>query len=336
MNYLTEVSVLMPVFNGEKYLKESIESILNQTYNNFEFIIINDGSTDNSLHIINEYAKKDNRIVVISRKNKGLVYSLNEGLAIAKGEYVARMDCDDVSMPERFGKQVQYMEQNREVSIIGTFIQTFGILDEQIKTKYERWFNFKFDTKNIEEIFLKRCVICHPSVMMRKKVLQDLNGYSYRYKCAEDYDLWLRAIKKGYKLAQLEEKLIKYRVHTESKSYKDNQDYSAIKDVINIKLDYVQNMIGNKNMNYIIWGAGNGGAIAENILKYRIPNSKLVGYIDKYKKGILNNISIYKPDEIKKINFDYVFIATVPGREEAEEYLNKLGLISIKNYIHLI
>ena len=95
------ISVILPVYNGEKYLKESIESILNQTYTNFEFIIIDDGSKDSSLEIIKEYEKEDERIIVISRENKGLVASLNEGIATAKGKYIARMDADDVSLSER-------------------------------------------------------------------------------------------------------------------------------------------------------------------------------------------------------------------------------------------
>ena len=92
------VSVVMSVYNSEKYLKEAIESILNQTYTNFEFIIVNDGSTDSSLDIIQEYMKKDERIVLISRDNKGLPYSLNEGIEKAKGKYIARMDADDISL----------------------------------------------------------------------------------------------------------------------------------------------------------------------------------------------------------------------------------------------
>ncbi|HIP11775.1 MAG TPA: glycosyltransferase family 2 protein, partial [Arcobacter sp.] len=100
------VSVLLSVYNGEKYLDEAIESILNQTYQDFEFIIINDGSTDKSLEIIEKYKKEDNRIVVISRENKGLIYSLNEGISQAKGKYIARMDADDISLATRFEEQV--------------------------------------------------------------------------------------------------------------------------------------------------------------------------------------------------------------------------------------
>ena len=97
----------MSVYNGEKYLVKAIESILNQTYTKFEFIIVNDGSSDNSLKIIKEFMKKDNRIILINRENKGLPYSLNEGISIAKGKYIARMDADDISLSERFEKQIK-------------------------------------------------------------------------------------------------------------------------------------------------------------------------------------------------------------------------------------
>lgn len=115
----------MSVYNGEKYLAEAIESILNQTYKNFELIIINDGSKDNSVEIIKNYMKQDNRIVLIDRENKGLPYSLNEGISVAKGEYIARMDADDISLPTRFEKQVDYMQKN-ELDVCGSYIKLFG------------------------------------------------------------------------------------------------------------------------------------------------------------------------------------------------------------------
>ena len=108
----------MPVYNGELYLAQAIDSILNQTYKNFEFIILNDGSNDNSLNIINDYQKEDDRIVLISRENKGLVYSLNEGIEKSKGKYIARMDADDICLPMRFEKQIELME-NENLDICG-------------------------------------------------------------------------------------------------------------------------------------------------------------------------------------------------------------------------
>ena len=115
----------MSVYNGEKYLAEAIKSILNQTYKNFEFIIVNDGSKDNSVEIIKNYMKKDNRIVLIDRENKGLPYSLNEGISIAKGQYIARMDADDISLSNRFEKQIKYMEENK-IDVCGSYIKLFG------------------------------------------------------------------------------------------------------------------------------------------------------------------------------------------------------------------
>ena len=119
------VSVVMPVYNGSKYLKEAIDSILNQTFTNFELIIINDGSTDNSEDIIFSY--QDRRIYYLKNEhNKGICITLNRGLDNARGKYIARMDCDDISMPQRLAKQVNYLERHRDVGALGTDIITFG------------------------------------------------------------------------------------------------------------------------------------------------------------------------------------------------------------------
>ena len=123
---MPKVSVLMPAYNSEAFVAEAIESILNQTYTDFEFIIINDGSTDKTAEIIDEYAKNDSRIKFINNhKNQGLIAVLNQGLDLCTGEYVARMDSDDISMPQRFEKQVQYMDEHQEVGILGTWIDFF-------------------------------------------------------------------------------------------------------------------------------------------------------------------------------------------------------------------
>jgi glycosyltransferase involved in cell wall biosynthesis len=110
-NDYVKISILMPVYNGEKYLREAIDSILNQTFTDFEFLIVDDGSTDNSVEIINSY--QNSRINLVKNdKNEGLVYTLNRGLSLAKGEYIARMDCDDISLPERLKKQIDFLDSN--------------------------------------------------------------------------------------------------------------------------------------------------------------------------------------------------------------------------------
>jgi len=208
------VSVILPVYNAQKYLVEAIESILNQTYKNFELIIINDGSTDDSYTIINKYTKYDNRIVFINRANKGLVYSLNEGIKASKGKYIARMDADDISLSERFRKQVSYMEKEN-LDICGSH---YLLIKE----------NGDINGLNLTPLTHEMCVIslaskvpfAHPNVMIKKEFL-DANNICYgqsKYKIAEDFDLWIRMYEKGALFGNLNEILFKYRILNNSLS----------------------------------------------------------------------------------------------------------------------
>jgi glycosyltransferase involved in cell wall biosynthesis len=198
-----KVSVVMSVYNGEKYLKEAIDSILNQTFKDFEFIIINDGSTDNSLKIIKSY--KDPSIILISRKNKGLVDSLNEGIKKAKGEYIARMDADDISLKERFKKQVEFLDKNTEVGLVGTSMK---IIDDNGSVKRIQYV-LCGDCELKSELIL-RCPYVHGSTMIRRNALPPSEIYRKKYWPAEDYDLWLR-LAINTKISNLCEPLYHYR-----------------------------------------------------------------------------------------------------------------------------
>ncbi len=202
------VSVVLPVFNAQEYLREAIQSILDQTFTNFEFIIIDDGSMDNSLLIIKEFMKIDKRIILISRENKGIVYTLNEGISIAKAKYIARMDADDISIPNRLEKQIELME-NRSLDVCGCH---YFVMDEQMN----------LNGLNLTPLSHEICVIslafkvpfAHPSVMIKKEFLMRhglLYGQS-EYKIAEDFDLWLRMYEKGAKFGNVNDVLFKYRV----------------------------------------------------------------------------------------------------------------------------
>ncbi|OPJ54847.1 glycosyltransferase [Clostridium oryzae] len=330
----SRVSVIMPVYNNEKYLCESIESILNQTYKNFEFIVIDDGSSDDSHKIINGYASRDNRIIVISREHKGLVYSLNEGINMASGKYVARMDADDISMPARLEKQVNYLDKNKSTDILGTFIEAFGDVDDNEKNTCNRAFNFQIDEENIVEISLKGTPIAHPSVMFRSDCIRSLGGYDELYKYTEDYELWIRALNYGYQIKNIQEKLLKYRIHNGSKSVLDSKNKERDNEIIKCKLKYVTFI--NNVTNYIIWGASNGGNMLYSVINESFNNMKLCAYIDKYKGGEFNGVKIVHPDKISDIKFDYIFIATQPGKEEAEIYLNNLGYKRTYDYTYIL
>ena len=165
-----QVSVIMPVYNAERFLRLAIDSILGQTFSNFEFIIINDGSTDGSLKIIKSY--KDSRIHLISRPNKGLAPSLNEGLTRAKGQYIARMDADDISLPKRLAQQVDFLDQNPTVGLVGS---NYIIIDDSGK---------KLDVTDVftHPSDLKVAMVTcnqygHGSVMMRSTVFKNIKPY---------------------------------------------------------------------------------------------------------------------------------------------------------------
>ena len=197
------ISVVMSVYNGEKYLSEAIESVLNQTYKDFEFIIVNDGSTDNSLEIIKEYQNQDERIVLISRENKGLVASLNEGIEKAKGKYIARMDADDICLATRFEEQIEYMEKNK-LDLCGSWIETF---DE--KNILNVW-KYPETHRDIKFRSFFGSSFAHPSVIIKKIVFDKLK---YENETAEDYRLWCDILANGYKVGNIQKVLLKYRLH---------------------------------------------------------------------------------------------------------------------------
>ncbi|MDA2918198.1 glycosyltransferase [Desulfobacterota bacterium AH_259_B03_O07] len=202
---MPKVTVLMSVYNGELYLREAIHSILLQTFEDFEFLIINDGSTDNSRKVIQSY--KDPRIKLIDNEhNLGLTESLNKGFAMAEGEFIARQDADDISEPERLASQVAFLEKNPEVALLGTGCKW---IDENGKVIGNS--NLPCDTIQILWYVLFRNPFLHSSVMFRKSaVLEKIGLFNYSYPYAQDWELWSR-IARSLPVAILDEYLIKYR-----------------------------------------------------------------------------------------------------------------------------
>ena len=197
------VSVVMPVFNGEPFLREAINSILNQTFTNFEFLIINDGSTDKTKKIIESYS--DSRICLINQKNIGLIKTLNKGIKLSRGAYIARMDADDISEINRLEIQFQLMERELDIAVCGSWVRTFG-------TNNSIW---QYPTHH-DEICCRQlfsCAMAHPSTMIRRSTLMESN-FNYNENCmhAEDYDLWVK-ISKRHKLININKVLLSHRIH---------------------------------------------------------------------------------------------------------------------------
>lgn len=203
----------MPVYNGEKTLSEAIDSILHQTFTDFELLIIEGGSNDRSVEIIESYNDPRIHLIVQEEKYTGFAGKLNQGLAIATGEYIARMDCDDISLPNRLLEQVEFLEQNPEIGICGSWIKLFGEKKGIIK--------YPTTSKEIKVESFFRNPLAHPSVMIRKKKFDEHKlHFDTKYKIVEDYDLWIRCID-YFSLANLPKVLLNYRV-TSSSLYHSN------------------------------------------------------------------------------------------------------------------
>jgi glycosyltransferase involved in cell wall biosynthesis len=218
------ISVLMPAYNAEKYIAEAIESILKQTYKDFELIIVDDASTDDTAKIIKSYAKRDKRIKYYkNEKNSGVTITLNNGLKHCSGDYIARMDSDDVSMKKRFEEQVREMDKGSD--LIGTNI-TF--IDENGKKSGTRKYS-----NEIDKVIIIESPLAHPTVMFRKEFLKKTGNYRPEYNSAEDYDLWIRFYRKNAKIKIIQKPLLLYRQHKDT--VKNLKTKKTIRTTIRVK-----------------------------------------------------------------------------------------------------
>jgi glycosyltransferase involved in cell wall biosynthesis len=209
------VSVLMPVSNAERYVAEAVESILTQSFGDFEFLVIDDGSKDDSLSILNHFAGQDPRIRVVSRPNTGIVRALNELLDMSRGELIARMDADDISLPMRLESQVDYLRAHPSCLAVGGRVLVVDPEGEALCEWCREQTHEEIDSKNISE---GGFVLCHPSVMMRREAVIKVGKYRERFYAAEDLDLFLHLAEHG-RLANLPQIVLKYRMHTSSISH---------------------------------------------------------------------------------------------------------------------
>jgi glycosyltransferase involved in cell wall biosynthesis len=208
---LPAISVLLPVYNAEPFLAEAVESILNQTFVDFEFIIINDGSNDRSLEILQKFAQQDARIRLISRDNRGLVSTLNEGISLAKAPLIARMDADDVAYPKRFIVQKEFLDNNPDCICVGGKVR---VIDE--KGRFLTVADTKIGYKQVELSALQGITpICHPTALIKKAALIEVGGYHEDDYPAEDLALFLNLSQQG-KLNNVNDIILDYRIHSNS------------------------------------------------------------------------------------------------------------------------
>jgi glycosyltransferase involved in cell wall biosynthesis len=225
-NHKIKISVLMAAYNEEKRISDCIDSILNQTYTNFEFIIVDDGSTDHTPEVLKQYAKKDKRIKIFTKTNTGLTKSLNYGLKFCDGKYIARMDANDVALPERFMKQLNFLEHNKNYAVIGCWREEFWD-DGKI-----RKIQLPVTDKEIQRTLIKTPCLGHSTSMIVGNVLRQIR-YNEKFKYSQDQVLWAN-IGKYYKLANLPEYLMRISRFDGSITHSRNQ-FKDLSNQIKIK-----------------------------------------------------------------------------------------------------
>ncbi|QQL50204.1 glycosyltransferase family 2 protein [Mucilaginibacter ginkgonis] len=270
------ISVILPVHNGEKYLKEAVNSILNQTLVDFELIIINDGSTDNTYNILRSF--NDGRVKIINNAEKlRVVRCLNLGIQMAKGKYIARMDADDISVLTRFEKQVEYFDAHPAIDICGSYVDVFGNKEFVLRT-YE-------DHDDIKAALLFLNVVTHPSVMFKSASFKSRSLlYDEAFVNAEDYGLWIDAMD-TMKFATVPMVLLNYRLHDENISIKKLTNWDVLKEM-NFKAyrKIFKRMGLNPTQNELNMHINAGFKITENL-----PEFEFRDYVIWLQKIVLNN-----------------------------------------------
>ena len=241
------VSVIMAAYNEQERLKDTIESILNQTFTDFEFIIVNDGSTDKTQEILDYYAKKDERVrIIVNEKNMGLTKSLNRGLENAIGKCIARIDAGDIAHPNRLERQIKFLEENKEVYILGTYGYWINKNKEIIGS-------CKFPTHPSDikkNLFGFVSVAVHPSLLIRGELFEKVGLYNTACSTSMEYDLYMRTIKNGFAIANIPEFLI--YILRDDKGISINRIKTEFRNQFKIRVKYLPHFFNLRNLIYTI------------------------------------------------------------------------------------
>lgn len=291
------VSVLMPCHNAAGTLLEALESLSSQTLADFEAIVVDDGSSDDTWSILREWAASDERFQIIYQPHEGIVSALSSGLGKCKGSFIARMDADDLSHPNRFALQVEYLEQHPDTCLVGCKVRGYppGEVGQGYSI-YLEWQNSLLSDEDIRrEIFIESPFV-HPSVMIRKEYLSRVGGYQ-EHGWAEDYDLWLRFYLAGAKFAKIDEVLFDWREHDERLTRQDSR-YS-LENFLRAKAHYLLRGPLQERKSVLIWGAGMmGRRLSKHLQRQGAPLTAFVdvdpGKIGRTRRGL----PILAPGEI--------------------------------------
>ncbi|MCL6520479.1 MAG: glycosyltransferase [Armatimonadetes bacterium] len=316
------ISVLLPAFNAANTLNQAIESLIRQTFASFEVVAIDDGSADGTADILDRWAKQDARIRVIHIPHSGIVNALNIGFAECKGKFIARMDADDVSHPDRLRLQIEFMQTHQNVSVCGCLVRSFP--RPKVKKgflRYEEWLNSLISHEDISRDIFIESPLAHPSVMMRASDLRMLGGYR-DIGWPEDYDLWLRFYMAGKRFAKIRRVLLFWRETPGRLTFADSR-YS-LENFMRLKAHFLAQYLP-QSRPIIIWGAGmTGKRLMKHLIREGVKLTAVVD-IDANKIGqVVRGVPIIRPEDLE-IFADAFVIAAVAS--EGARYLIRRQLI---------
>jgi len=322
----------MPCYNIDKTLDETLQSLLQQTHNEFEIVAVDDGSQDDTLAILRDNSEQDARVKVLALPHQGIIPAMNAGLQSCRGKYVARMDADDIALPQRLEKQSAYLDAHPDTALVSCLVRGFpqDSLQEGFRI-YIEWLNsLKTDGDICREIFIES-PLAHPSVMYRKDAVMRLGGYQERG-WAEDYDLWLRMYLTGMRFAKLPEVLLEWREHPQRLTRTDSR-YS-LENFLRAKAHYLMQGPLKDRDAVIIWGAGmNGRRLSKHLLRLDCPLTAFID-VDTDKIGkTRHGVNIFAVEDLEGIWAAYenpVLLSAVGSRGKRKlirEYLEKVELV---------
>lgn len=331
------ISVILPIFNAAQTLPQALDSLLRQRLRDFEIIAIDDGSTDATPDILARYAQHDRRVRVVSPGRRGLIDALNLGIAHAQAPFLARMDADDVSHPDRLGRQVAYFQQHPDIAVVSCLIQCFPRpqVAEGFRL-YEAWLNSLQTPEDIaRDIFIESPLV-HPSVMLRRACLETSGGYC-DFGWAEDYDLWLRLHHAEYRFAKVPRILHFWRESLDRLTRKDGR-YS-VENFLRAKAHYLRQGPLKRDPRAIIWGSGQmGRRLSKHLLREGVD---LIAFVDIDPKKIGNTrrgAPIIAPENLPGIwqsSHHPPILAAVPSRGARSlirQRLHALGMVETRDF----
>jgi len=318
------INIILPVFNAEKTVGAALESIQNQSFSRWECIVVDDGSTDETAEIISEFKNRDSRFRIITIPHSGIVTALNTGLEKVSAPFIARMDADDISFPERLAKQFDFLQKNPEIDVVSCFVE-HGVIDNKKMKGFAHYVDWTNKIIAPKDHFINRFIespIVHPTVMFRKEIVEKFGGYSHTPEWPEDYELWLRWMQNGVSFAKIQENLF-YWTDRNDRLSRTHSLYS-INAFYECKTHYLASG-PLKNCSQVgIWGAGRlTRKRAEMLAKY---GKEIIFYVDIDPKKIgqiIHNRPVISQNEISGMP-DVPLVAYVGSRGARDDIRNRL------------